>query len=146
MAEIDDTDRALISMLGQNARLPVATLAGKLGMARTTVQARIERLERSGVIAGYSVRLGDRAAAGMIRSTVLIQLKPSAQGAVLAQLKRLPDVESAHTTSGRFDLCCELRSTSTLQLDETLDKIGEIDGVEGLESLIHLSTRIDRRL
>ena len=146
MSNIDKTDRMLIALLVQNARIPIASLAGKLGMARTTVQARIERLERTGVITGYSARLGDKADIGAIRSTVLIQLKPSAQAAVLTQLKHLMDVETAYTTSGRFDLCCELRSQSTLKLDETLDRIGEIEGVEGLESLIHLSTRIDRRI
>ena len=63
---------------------------------------------------------------------------------ILRQLERLPAVERVHTTSGRFDLACQLRTQSTLALDETLDRIGEIDGVLALESLIHLSTRIDR--
>lgn len=146
MTDLDDTDRALLAHLGTNARLPVSTLAKKLGLARTTVQARIERLERSGVIAGYAVKLSDAARAGMIRATVLIHLTPVAQTAVLTQLKRLPAVEQVHTTSGRFDLACLLQVATTLQLDETLDRIGEIDGVIALESLIHLSTRIDRAL
>ncbi len=146
MTELDEIDRALLAHLGTNARLPVAVLAKKLGLARTTVQARIERLERSGIIAGYTVKLSDAARAGMIRATVLIHLTPAAQSAVLSQLKRLPAVEQVHTTSGRFDLACLLQTTTTLQLDQTLDKIGEIDGVLALESLIHLSTRIDRAL
>ncbi len=144
MTDIDDIDRLLLAELGQNARLPVAKLAARLGLARTTVQARIERLERAGVIAGYTLRLSDAARSQSIRATVLVNLRPNALPAVLAQLKRLPPVEVAHTTSGRFDLCCQLRTATTLELDETLDRIGEIEGVIALESLIQLSTRIDR--
>ena len=144
MIELDDTDRRLLALLGANARTPVAKLGTKLGLARTTVQARLDRLERSGVIAGYTVKLSEDARAGQIRATVLIHITPAAQSAVLRQLERLPAVERVHTTSGRFDLACQLRTQSTLALDETLDRIGEIEGVLAMESLIHLSTRIDR--
>ncbi|HBB83887.1 MAG TPA: AsnC family transcriptional regulator, partial [Sulfitobacter sp.] len=61
--QLDDTDRALIAALQSNARLPVADLARSLGLARTTVQARLERLERSGAIVGYTLRLGEAARA-----------------------------------------------------------------------------------
>ena len=144
MIELDETDRRLLALLGANARTPVAKLGTKLGLARTTVQARLDRLERNGIIAGYTVKLSEDARAGQIRVTVLIHITPAAQSAVLRQLERLPAVERVHTTSGRFDLVCQLRTQSTLALDETLDRIGEIEGVLALESLIHLSTRIDR--
>ena len=144
MTDTDDIDDRLIALLAANARMPVAKLAAHLGIARTTVQSRLERLERTGVIAGYTVRLGQDVAARMIRATVLIHIRPTALTAVVAQLKRLTQVERCHTTSGRFDLACQLRVGSTLELDQALDTIGEIEGVEALESLIHLSTRIDR--
>lgn len=142
--ELDDTDRTLLAHLSNNARLPVAKLAAKMGLARTTVQARLDRLERTGTIAGYTLKLSADATRGQIRATVLINITPAAQTAVLTHLKRLTPVERVHTTSGRFDLACTLRTASTLELDETLDRIGEIDGVLSMESLIHLSTRIDR--
>ena len=144
MIELDETDRRLLALLGANARAPVAKISTKLGLARTTVQARLDRLERNGIIAGYTVKLSEDARAGQIRATVLIHITPAAQSAVLRQLERLPAVERVHTTSGRFDLACQLRTQSTLALDETLDRIGEIEGVLAMESLIHLSTRIDR--
>ncbi|MGA1181410.1 MAG: Lrp/AsnC family transcriptional regulator [Marivivens sp.] len=144
MIELDETDRRLLALLGANARAPVAKIGTKLGLARTTVQARLDRLERNGIIAGYTVKLSEDARAGQIRATVLIHITPAAQSAVLRQLERLPAVERVHTTSGRFDLACQLRTQSTLALDETLDRIGEIEGVLAMESLIHLSTRIDR--
>lgn len=142
---MDETDRALLNLLADNARAPVATLARKLGLARSTVQARIDRMESRGVIAGYALRLGDAAEVEMIRATVLLTLEPRATAAVLARLKALPAVERAHTASGRFDMVLSVAAGSTTALDDTLDRIGEIDGVRASESLIHLSTRIDRR-
>lgn len=144
MIELDDIDRQILSLLGANARLPVAKIATRLDIARTTAQARLDRLERSGVIAGYTVKLSEAAERNMIRATVLIHMTPTAQAAVLRELARLPAVERVHTTSGRFDLACQLRTETTMALDDALDRIGSIDGVQALESLIHLSTRIDR--
>lgn len=141
---MDDTDRELLAQLESNARLPVATLARRLGLARSTVQARIERLEEKGIIAGYALRLGDAARGDRIRATVLISIEPRSTPAVLARLKTLAQVEAAHTASGRWDMVLQLAAPSTALLDEVLDAIGEIDGVKGSESLIHLSTRIDR--
>jgi DNA-binding Lrp family transcriptional regulator len=144
MTTLDEIDRALIAHLSANARAPVAKLAQKMGLARTTVQARLDRLERTGVIAGYTLRLSEEVVRGQIRATVLIHLTPAAQNAVLAKLRRLAAVQAAHTTSGRFDLAVGLQAGSMAELDETLDRIGEIEGVLALETLVHLSTRIDR--
>ena len=141
---MDDLDRALIAQLRTDARLPLATLARRLKVARTTVQARLERLEAQGVIAGYTLRLGAGAAGALIRASVLLTIEPRAQAAILARLKALPEVERAHTTSGRFDLLIEVAAPGTAALDLVLDQLGAIPGVRASESLIHLSTRIDR--
>ncbi|MGI1663392.1 Lrp/AsnC family transcriptional regulator [Palleronia sp. KMU-117] len=140
----DDLDRRLLAELSGDARLPVATLAHRLGIARSTAQARLERLERTGVIAGYTLRLGAAAAAGTIRATVLLQVEPRANATVLQRLKALPQVRRAHSTSGRFDLALVVAAGSTEELDRALDAIGAVPGVTDSESLIHLSTKIDR--
>ncbi len=142
--QIDETDRALIDLLSENARTPVATLARRLDLARTTVQARLERLESSGVIAGYTLRLADTLRAPL-RATALVSIEPRSAPAVLARLKSLIGVKTVHTTSGRFDLIVGLEADTTEALDDTLDRIGETRGVKGSESLIHLSTKLDRR-
>ncbi len=141
--QIDEMDRALLALLARNARLPVATLARKLGLARTTVQARLDRLETSGVIGGYTLRLGQEARPAL-RATALVSIEPRTGPAVLARLESLPQVWRVHTTSGRFDLIVSLEATTTQELDETLDRIGEAKGVRSSESLIHLSTKLDR--
>jgi len=141
--QIDDTDHALIALLQDNARTPVATLARRMGLARTTVQARLDRLEATGVIAGYALRLGAKARPAL-RATVLLSVEPRAGAAVLARLKSLAQVRRVHTTSGRFDLIVTLEAETTAALDDTLDRIGEAKGVRGSESLIHLATKLDR--
>ena len=141
--QTDETDHALLALLAQNARMPVATLARRLGLARTTVQARLERLETAGVIAGYTLKLG-QTARPRIRATVLLSIEPRSGPAVLARLASLPGVEAVHTTSGRVDLIVQLAADTTEALDDTLDRIGEAKGVRSSESLIHLSTKLDR--
>lgn len=140
---MDDIDRQLLNLLAEDARAPVATLARSLGLARTTVQARMERLERQGHIAGYTIRRG-AAARAPLRATVLISIEPRAGPTVLGRLRSLPDVRSVHTTTGRFDLIAQLEAQSSEALDDTLDRIGEAKGVKSSESLVHLSTKFDR--
>ncbi len=141
---MDDLDRAILGQLGADARMSVATLARRLKVARSTIQARLERLESTGVIAGYTVKLGEAARATRIRATVLLTIEPRAQATVLTRLKAVPAVERIHTTSGRVDLLLQVAAASTAQLDEVLDQIGEMTGVKSSESLIHLSTKLDR--
>lgn len=142
--QLDDTDRALVALLSDNARMPLATLARRLSLARSTVQSRIERLERSGVIGGYTLRPG-KALDPWLRATVLISIEPRSGPAVIARLASLGGVEHVHTVSGRFDLIALVSTETTEELDTTLDKIAEARGVLDSESLIHLSTKLDRR-
>ena len=141
---MDDLDRSLLALLGADARMSVATLARRLKVARSTIQARLERLETTGIIAGYTLKLGEAARKGRIRATVLLTIEPRAQAAILTRLKALPEVERIHTTSGRVDLLLQLAASSTAQLDAVLDQIGELTGVKSSESLIHLSTKLER--
>ncbi|OYX41901.1 MAG: AsnC family transcriptional regulator [Rhodobacterales bacterium 32-67-9] len=141
---MDDLDRSILGFLGSDARISVATLARRLKVARSTIQARLERLESSGVIAGYTVKLGEAARQNRIRATVLLTIEPRAQANVLTRLKAVPEVERIHTTSGRVDFLLQVAAPSTTALDDVLDQIGEMTGVKGSESLIHLSTKLDR--
>ena len=139
----DEKDKQLLRLLSENARSAVSDLARALGLARTTVQARIDRLEARGVIAGYTLRLG---AAGRpaLRATALVAIEPRAAAEVLMRLKSLSNVVAVHTTSGRFDLLVQITAASTEELDLTLDYIGGAKGVKSSESLIHLTTKISR--
>ncbi|RNF35212.1 Lrp/AsnC family transcriptional regulator [Paracoccus methylarcula] len=141
---MDDLDRYILRLLSQDARMSVAVLARRVKVARSTVQARLERLESSGTIAGYTLRLGETARVSRVRATVLLVIEPRSLPGILARLKPMPQVERIHTTSGRVDLLLQLATSSTAELDDLLDRIGEIDGVRSSESLIHLGTKLDR--
>ena len=141
---MDDLDRSIVALLGADARTSVATLARRLRVARSTIQARLERLETGGIIAGYTLKLGEAAREGRLRASVLLSIEPRAQAAILSRLKAIPEVERVFTTSGRFDLLLQVAAPNTGVLDGVLDQIGAMTGVKSSESLIHLSTRLDR--
>ena len=141
---MDDTDRSILALLGADARMSVALLARRLKVARSTIQARLERLETTGIIGGYTLKLGEAARQGRIRASILISIEARAQAGIVTRLKSIPEVERAFTTSGRFDLLLQIAAPNTQVLDQVLDEIGTITGVLSSESLIHLSTKIDR--
>lgn len=141
---LSEKDRDLLALLSENSRMPVATLAKKLGLSRTTVQARIERLERDGTIAGYGLRLSDRYASSLIRAHILITIAPKALSQVVSALERVKTVTELHSVNGSFDLIAMIAAPSIIELDHVIDKIGALDGVERTLSSIILSTRISR--
>ena len=91
---LDATDRALIALLRENARIGHAEAARRLKLSRTTVQARVESLERRGVIAGYTLRLAEEVASRMVRAHVTIVVAPKASGGVVSALQRREIIRS----------------------------------------------------
>ena len=140
----DDLDRRLLALLQANARDSTANLARRLGVARTTVLARLARLEREGVIVGYTVRLGADVAERAVQAYVGITTEPKKAKDVVRKLGRLPELRQLSSVSGEFDYLALLRAESTPRLDALLDEIGEIDGVLKTTSSVVLALRIDR--
>ena len=141
---MDETDQTLIAALRENARQSTAELGRKLGLSRTTVQSRIERLERRGLIAGYTIRLAEDFERSAVRAHVMITVSPKAARAVEAALRAIPAVRQLHSVSGAFDMIVHLVAASTVEMDRLVDDIGALEGVERTTSSIILSTRIDR--
>ncbi len=141
---LDPIDRMLLNLLRENARTSTAELARKLHLSRTTVQSRIERLERNHVVAGYTIQVPDEVEASLVRTFVLITLAPKRSGTIEAALRRIPEVRTLHSVSGPFDLLAIVTAQSIGELDAVIDRIGLLDGVERTTSAIVLSTRIDR--
>ena len=141
---LDAIDRMLLNLLRENARTSTAELARKLHLSRTTVQSRIERLERNHVVAGYTIKVPDEAEASLVRTFVLITQTPKRSGAIESALRRIPEVRTLHSVSGPFDLLAIVAAESIGELDAVIDRIGQLDGVERTTSAIVLSTRIER--
>ena len=140
MNNLDDTDRELLALLRQDARMPVATLATKLKVARGTVQNRMKRLERDGVIVGYTVRVKPQAEAHRIRALMTIVVEGNRGAEVLHALRGHPNVTGLHSTNGRWDLVAELRADSLEAFDRALGNIRLIAGIASTETSLLLST------
>ena len=139
-----DTDTQLVDLLRANAREPTASLARKLGLARSTVQERIARLERDGTIKGYTVRLADGAEANRLRAVVMISTDPKQADRVSGELKKMPEVRSLAAVSGSYDLVAQVETDTPARIDALLDRIGRAPGVARTVSSIILSEKFAR--
>jgi DNA-binding Lrp family transcriptional regulator len=140
MFNIDDTDRQLIALLRDDARLPVATLAHKLKVARGTVQNRLTRLQAEGVIVGFTVRLKPQAENHRIGAMMNIAVQGHTAPAVLRALRGHPNVIRLHSTNGKWDIVAELRADTLEAFDRVLGQIRLIEGISNTETSILLST------
>lgn len=139
-----ESDTKLIALLRANAREPTASLARKLGLARSTVQERIARLEREGTIKGYTVRLSDAAASGKLRAVVMISTDPKRADRVAIELNKMPEVRSLSAVAGTFDLIATVETETPARIDALLDRIGRANGVARTVSSIVLSEKFSR--
>jgi len=139
MPALDDTDRRLIALLRNDSRLPGATLARHLGVSRGTVQNRIDRLLASGVLLGFTVRLGSDAETAGVRAMIAIEVRSADTRAVLAALRRMPEVGRVHSTNGRWDLVAEIATADLAALDRVLTEIRALKAVANSETSILLS-------
>jgi DNA-binding Lrp family transcriptional regulator len=137
---MDSTDRHLISLLRDNARLSVAALAKTLKVARGTVQNRLARMEQEGTIVGYTVKLKPHAEEQRIRAFMTVAVEGNRTDEVLRALRGDPAVGALHTTNGRWDIVAELRSDSLEAVDKVLSRIRQIDGISNTETSLLLST------
>src|ERR1700727_1352580 len=101
---MDTIDERLILALRENGRASTAQLARLVGRSRTSVQSRIERLEKQGVIVGYGVRRGPEHSQGAVRAHVMVKVGPKEARAVTAALHNIEQVRILHSVSGEVDL------------------------------------------
>lgn len=139
-----DTDTKLLALLKNNAREPTASLARKLGLARSTVQERIARLEREGIIKGYTVRLSEEAETRKLRAVVMIAADPKQAERVNAELKRMPEVRALSAVSGAYDMMALVEADNPARMDAALDRIGRAAGVARTVTSIILSEKFSR--
>ncbi len=138
---MDDIDQSLISALRHDARASLSDLAHTLGVSRTTVRSRIERLRRSGDIVGFTVVLKGDAARDPVRGLMMIGIEGRGTDRILRQLNGLSAVRATHTTNGRWDLIVEIGASSLEEFDEVLARIRRFDGIANSETSLLLSTR-----
>ena len=141
---MDDTDKKLIALLQENARRSTSDLARALGLSRTTVQDRINRLESRKVISGYTVKFDPSYNRRQLTAHVMVKIEPRGQDAVVSQCRKMPEVTALHTISGEFDLIAIVKAETPEELDQALDDIRRIKGIERTTTSIVLTTKMER--
>lgn len=140
----DALDRELLALLQVNARESAANLARKLGTARTTVLSRLSRLEREGIIAGYTVRLAQDVLNQGLQAYVGLTVQPRAGRTIETRLERMPEVRQLCAVSGEFDYVLLLRAESAVRLNALLDEMRNLEGVIKTTTSVALAWKIER--
>lgn len=138
---MDETDQKLVSALRHDARASLSDLAVLLGVSRTTVRGRIERLKQRGDIVGFTVVLQDDTKRDPVRGLMMLGIEGRGADRISRQLSGMTAVRALHSTNGRWDLIVELGTNTLEELDEVLGKIRRLDGVAQSETNLLLSTR-----
>ncbi|WP_378942199.1 Lrp/AsnC family transcriptional regulator [Mesorhizobium sp. ANAO-SY3R2] len=145
MKELDAKDRDILGILSKEARIPLKTLAARIGLSRSATTERVAMLERSGVIRGYRADIGQMDK-GMVAAFLLVTLVRTPAIGVLDQLARYPDVRRVSSVSGQLDLIVEVEVPSIDRLNVMRDLIASHQSVEDLTTLIVLRRDIEREL
>jgi Lrp/AsnC family transcriptional regulator for asnA, asnC and gidA len=144
--ELDDTDRRILHLLVQDAKLPYSEIARQLHVSGGTIHSRMTRLEELGIVRGATLDLDLTKVGFSIQAFLGIYLlKSSYCDAVIAQLREIPEVISLHFTTGSYNLFARLACRDTQHLRNVLhDLVQQIEGVERTETLISLEEVFSR--
>ena len=143
-ADMDATDRRLLASLREDARLPVSQLAQMLDIPRAQVYARLERLEKAGVIAGYTLRLGEAFTRTRVRAQIMIKTLPRLCQEVEARLSEIPEISAIYAVSGEWDIIVRVEAANTVELTDLINAIGLVEGVERTTTAVILAARLER--
>lgn len=142
---LDRIDAKLLDLLKVNAREPTASLARKLDLSRSAIQDRMSRLERDGVIAGYTIKLGEDVPADRLQAIVRFTVDPKFTTDIIRKISESVEAKSCFSVSGAFDLVVIVGAETAVRLNQVLQEFGEIDGVERTTSSIVLDAAFDNR-
>lgn len=137
-------DDQLINLLRENGRMSVAEISRRMNVSRTAAQMRLQKLERNGTIKGYSVALSPHYLKTRVRALVMIKFPPNKRSQIEAELSDISYVTSLYSISGSFDLAGIVSAPDMESLDNIIDTIGCLEGIDETMSSIILSTKIDR--
>ena len=137
-------DQRLLALLRENARLSTSELARALDISRSTVHGRIKRLEREGIIAGYTVEYGSEYQSRLVSAQVLIKTRQKLTARTNRELHEIAEIRSLYAISGDYDLIAIAQAESTEALSQVLDRIGNLEGVERTSSSVILETKFSR--
>lgn len=140
---IDAIDRTILSILSREARIPMKSLAGRIGLSRSATTERVTRLEKAGIIRGYRADIG-QLEEGQIQAFLLVTLQRTPSIGVLDRLAGFSSVRKVSSVSGQLDLVVEVEVGSINALNELRNEVATMDNVEDLTTSIVLRRDIER--
>lgn len=143
---IDGLDAQLIAALAETPRAGIMELARQLGVARGTVQARLDKLQARGIITGFDPDL-DLAALGFeVLAFLTLDIAQGRLDDVISHLREIPEVIEAHTMTGPGDLHCRVVARSNPDLQAVINRILEVSGIERTATHIALTEQVGFRV
>ena len=143
---IDGLDARLLRAVAETPRAGVMELARQLHVARGTVQARLEKLQRRGVVRGFTPDIDLPAIGYGVLAFVTLEIAQGRLDDVIQHLQTIPEVLEAHATTGADDLHCKVVARSNDHLQEVLNRILEVGGINRTTTQIALTEQIPYRL
>ena len=137
-----DLDNQIIALLKRNARMLVTQMARELGVSRVTIDAHIKKMETSGVISGYTVKLGTEEFRHTVSGWILISVQANKEEHAIEKMIGTPEITRLHTTNGKWDLAAEIQVPTLEHFDAVISKLRQIDGITETDTSLLLSSRI----
>jgi DNA-binding Lrp family transcriptional regulator len=141
---ISEADQKLLSLLHNDARASISDLSRALGLSRSTVQNRIAKLEKSGVIKGYVVEYGGEYLDELVCAHISIKVKQKKTATTNNKLRHISQITALYAIGGEYDLIGVIEAHSLAQLSRIIDDIGALDGVVRTNSSIIMETKFKR--
>lgn len=144
---IDKLDAALIELLAAEPRVGVLEASRRLGVARGTVQARIDRMHDRGVITGYGPDVDPAALGYEVTAFITLEIRQvGGHDPVAERLAAIPEVLEVHTITGAGDVLCRVVARSNADLQRVLDAIVSVEGVVRSATVISLAAQVPYRI
>jgi len=143
---MDDLDRRLLGALGASTRPGVLELSRRLGVARGTVQARLDRLSASGVVAGYGAYIDLKALGFSVLAFTTLEIAQGQESVVINALADIPEVLEVHKTTGPGDLLCRVVARTNEHLHDVLEQVLSTPGILRTTTALALTSPVQREV
>jgi Lrp/AsnC family leucine-responsive transcriptional regulator len=144
-APLDSTDREILALLQDNCKVSLSRIGELVGLSPPAVTERIRKLETRGVIRGYHAKLDCRRLGLDIAAFIGVSLNyPAAFEAFEREIAGTPDVLEIHHVTGAHTLLVKVKTKNTATLEALISRIRAVPGVERTETMVVLSTRVER--
>ena len=137
-----DLDNQIIALLKRNARMLVTQMARELSVSRVTIDAHIKKMETSGIISGYTVKLGTEEFRHKVSGWILVSVQANKEEYAIEKMIGTPEITRLHTTNGKWDLAAEIQVPTLEHFDAVISKLRHIDGITETDTSLLLSSRI----